>query len=259
METPTRTSIFDDLGLKPVINALGNWTMLGGSSTSPRLLAAMAAAGRYYVDMEELLDKSGRLIAGLVGAEAAYVTPGAAAALALGAAACMTGGDLTKMARLPDTTGMKSEILIQKRQRYKYDRATTVFGARLLEVGDHSGTTPHQLDAAVGSSTAAILWWPAAQDGVVSLEDTVRICKAHGVPVLVDAAGEVYPVERMRSFPATGADLIAYAAKYFGAPNASGFLAGKRDLVEAAAAQGFFAFEHGHHAAIADRSSSIAR
>src|SRR5205823_12513149 len=94
MKTPTHTSIYDDLGLKPVINALGNWTMLGGSSPSPRLLAALAAAGRYYVDMEELLDKSGRLSAGLVGAEAAYVTPGAAAALALGAAACMTGGDL---------------------------------------------------------------------------------------------------------------------------------------------------------------------
>jgi seryl-tRNA(Sec) selenium transferase len=146
VETPIGTSIFDDLGVKPVINALGNWTMLGGSSPSPRLLAAIAAAGRYYVDMEELLDKSGRLIAGLVGAEAAYVTPGAAAALALGAAACMTGGDRAKMAQLPDTTGLKSEILIQKRQRYKYDRALTIFGARLLEVGDDSGTTPHQLE-----------------------------------------------------------------------------------------------------------------
>lgn len=250
MANETPTSIYDELGVKPVINALGNWTMLGGSSPSPRVRAAVESAHRYYVDMAELLDRAGKLVAEMIGAEAAYITPGAAAALALGAAACMTEGDQSKMARLPDTTGMKNEILIQKLQRYKYDRAMTVFGARLVEVGDETGTTAQQIEAAIGPSTAAIFCWPTGQKNVLGLAELVSIGKAHGVPVLVDGAGQVYPVERMRSFPASGADLTAYAAKYFGAPNASGFLAGRRDLVEAASVQGFINFEHFNHWAI---------
>lgn len=245
MAEVTSTGIYDELGVKPVINARGHMTLLGGSSLSPKVRAAMEAANRYFVEMADLLDKSGQIVAGLLGAEAAYVTPGAAAALVLGTAACITGDDREKMARLPDTAGMKSQVLIQRRQRYAYDRCPTVVGARLVEVGDDRGTSAMQLEAAIGPATAAILY-PAhldGQEGTVSLEEALRIGKARGVPLLVDAASQVYPLERMKSYAAMGADLWCYGAKYFGAPNSTGVLCGRRDLVAAAAAQGFIAFE----------------
>src|SRR4029079_18184501 len=116
-------SVYELLGVAPVINARGNNTVLGGSTPSPRVRRAMEEAERSYVDMQQLLERSGQVIAELLGAEAAYVTPGAAAAMALGTAACMTGSDPDKIGRLPDTTGMPGLVLIQARQRYHYERA----------------------------------------------------------------------------------------------------------------------------------------
>src|SRR5947209_5815264 len=113
MSTATASSIFEQLGIAPVINARGNNTVLGGSTPSARVHRAMQDAERYYVDMQQLLERSGKAIAELLGAEAAYVTPGAAAALALGTAACMAGTDADKIARLPDTTGLPRQVLIQ--------------------------------------------------------------------------------------------------------------------------------------------------
>ncbi|HVC32644.1 MAG TPA: aminotransferase class V-fold PLP-dependent enzyme [Chloroflexota bacterium] len=245
MAGSTVTSVFEEIGVTPVINAVGNQTVLGGSQLSPRVRAAMEDANRYFVDMRDLLDRSGTLIANLLGAEAAYVTPGCAAALALGTAACIAGSDLEKIGQLPDTTGLKNEVLIQKKSRYKYDRCPTIVGARLVEVGDGAGTTAVQLDAALGPRTACVLYYSRmeGQPGNLSLAEVVEIAHRRGVPVLVDAAGEVYPLDRMRSFPRSGADLIAYGAKYFGAPNSSGILCGRKDLVESASIQGFIGFE----------------
>jgi len=228
-----------------VINAAGHMTMLGGSSLSPSVRVAMEAANRYYVEMAELLAKSGERIAGWLGAEAAYVTPGAAAAIALGTAACITGLDFERIRRIPDTAGMTREAIIQRRQRLPYDRVPTIVGARLVEVGDEAGTTAKQLDAAIGPDTA-LVFYPAHlewQEGVVSLAETLSIAHAKGIPVLVDAAGQVYPLDHMKSYPGMGADLVCYGAKYFRAPNSSGILCGRRDLVQAAAAQGFISFE----------------
>src|SRR3982074_3191941 len=156
--TATPTNIFESLGITPVINARGNNTVLGGSTPSARVRRAMHEAERYYVDMQQLLERSGAAIADLLGAEAAYVTPGAAAALALGSAACMAGADPDKIARLPDTTGLPNTVLIQAGHHYHYERAVTVPGARLLEVGDATGTTAAQLQAALGSNVATILF-----------------------------------------------------------------------------------------------------
>ena len=245
-EGRTQASIYDELGVKPIINAGGHYTVLGGSSPSPKLRDAVESAHRYYVEMAELLDKAGRIVADLLGAEAAYITSGAAAALALGTAACMTGKDPEKIARLPDTTGMPGELLIQKRHRYHYDRPPTITGARLIEVGDEAGTTPEQLEAAIGPSTAAILYpsisWVPKENTVV-LRDLLKITKPRGVPVVVDAASHVYPLEEMKSYFVLGADLVCFGGKYIGAPNSSGILAGRRDLIEAAAMQGFIGYE----------------
>lgn len=245
MAGATTTSVFEEIGVIPVINAVGHQTVLGGSQLSPRVRAAMDEANRYYVDMADLLDRSGKIIAGLLGAEAAYVTSGCAAALALGTAACIVGSDLEKIGQLPDTTGLKNEVLIQKKSRYKYDRCPTIVGARLVEVGDADGTTATQLDAAIGPQTAAVLYFAKiqGQPGILSLADVVEIAHRRGVPVLVDAAGEVFPLDYMRGFAKSGADLIGFGAKYFGAPNSSGILCGRKELVASAATQGFIGFE----------------
>lgn len=220
--------------------------------------------------MKELLESSGKRIAEILGAEAAYVTPGCCAALGLGVAACMAGSDPEKMERLPDTTGMKNEVLIQKGGRIKYDRCLTAVGARSVEVGDDSRTGPsqserahsrffiptkspdgqprtssEQIEQAIGPSTAAIhyLAYTEGREGIVPLEEVVRIGKKHGVPVIVDAAGQVYPLDLMLRPIRIGADLVTYGAKYFWAPNSAGVLCGRRDLVESAALQGHIGWE----------------
>jgi L-seryl-tRNA(Ser) seleniumtransferase len=238
------SGIYEQLGVKPIINAAGNLTLLGGSRPAPKVLAAMEEANRGFVDMEELLRRSGALIAEMLGAEAALVTPGCAAAIALGAAACVSGSDPEKVNRLPDTTGMKNEILIQTRQRYKYDRCVTLCGARLVEVGDERGTSVAQLEAAITDRTAAIHYFaPGGDEGVLSMEEAIRIGGARGVPVLVDAASQIYPLERMRGYPASGAGLVCFGAKYFGACNSTGILCGRKELVDAAFLHSFIGFE----------------
>ena len=147
------------------------------STPSPRVRRAMQDVERYYVDMEQLLERSGAVIADLLGAEAAYVTPGAAAALALGAAACLAGADPDKIGRLPDTTGMPGTVLIQAGHRYHYERAATVPGGRLVEVGEKSGTTADQLRSALGQDVAAVMF-PAHLDGkpgTLLLADVIAI------------------------------------------------------------------------------------
>jgi len=229
-----------------VINASGfQLTMLGGQILSPRVTAAMEQANAHFVDMKALLRCAGEAVAGLVGAEAAYVTTGCCSAMALSAAACMAGTDPSLAAQLPDTRGMPDEILIQATQRYKYERCVTVSGARLVEVGDASGVSAAQLEAAISERTAAILAVASRPAGSLPLEEVLAIAKRRGVPIILDAAGQVYPPERLQQFPAMGVDITTHSAKYFGGPNSTGFLCGRRDLVEAAAYHGFISFEYG--------------
>ncbi|TAK25756.1 MAG: aminotransferase class V-fold PLP-dependent enzyme [Chloroflexota bacterium] len=245
MQAATLTSVFEEIGVRPVINARGHMTVLGGSTPSPRVRAAMDQADRYFVDMQDLLAKSGEIVARLLGAEAAYITPGAAAALALGTAACVTGNDIDKMAQLPDTSGLKNRVVLQAKHQYQYQRACTIVGTKLVLVGDESGTTADQLRVALDEATACVLY-PAHlenEPGVLSLPAVIEIAHARGVPVLVDAAGQVYPIERFKSYPRMGADLIAFGGKYFGGVNSSGILCGKKSLIDAAVPQGFIGFE----------------
>jgi L-seryl-tRNA(Ser) seleniumtransferase len=196
--------------------------------------------------MREVLEKSGQIIAGLIGAEAALATSGCSSALALAVAACMAGKDAEKAARLPDASGMKNQIIIQSGQRYKYDRTLTIPGAKLVEVGSDAGTTAAEIEAAIGDQTVALHFVASGNhDGIVPIEEVLRIGKKHNIPVIVDAAGQVYPVENLRKYPLLGADLVAYSSKYFGGPNSAGFLAGRKDLVEAATIHGFIGFEYG--------------
>ncbi len=244
MDSERGRRIYEDLGVNPVINAMGSQTVLGGSRLSPTVLRAMQDANRYFVDMKELLKRSGEVIAGMLGAEAALVTPGCASVLALGSAACMTGNDPARMERLPDTTGMPNEFLIQSRQRYKYERCVTVYGGKLVEVGDENGTTAAQLREAMSGRTAGLLYVaPGGGAGVVPLEDALAIARDRGVAVIVDAASQVFPLDVMCRYPRMGADVVGYGAKYFGACNSTGIMCGRKDLVDAAFVQGFIGFE----------------
>lgn len=236
--------IFEELGVKPVLNAQGNRTLLGGGTPSAEVRAIMDEAEDYYVNLDELIDAAGQRIADMLGVEAAIVTSGCAAALAVGAAACMTGNDHDKVDQIPDTTGMRNEILIQRQLRVKYDRSMTIPGGKLIEIGDVEETRLEQLEEAIGPNTAAIHYLaPGDRPGALSIEDVIRVGHAHDVPIIVDAAGQVYPTDGLSKYVKMGADLVAYGAKYFGAVNSSGILTGRKDLIEAAKLNSFIGFE----------------
>lgn len=246
MQGTQARDVYGDLGIRRIINARGNVTVLGGSIISPGVRAAMDEANARYVDMAELLERSGRTVARLLGAEAALITSGCFAALVLGAAAIMTGRDPARIARLPDVTGLRREFLIQRPMRYRYDRAVTVPGGVLLEVGDERGTTAAQFTAVIGPQTAGVLYLACEEGapGTLSIPDVIRIARARGVAVLVDAASEVYPLERMTWLAGqSGADLVCFGAKYFGSVQSAGILCGRADLVEAAQMNGFIGYE----------------
>ena len=239
------STVYERLGVTPIINAFGTNTRLSGGLMAPEVAQAMVEASQYCVDMVELQARASVVIAEATGAEAGYVTSGAAAAVLLGLAAAMTGLDPDKMNRLPDTSGMKSEIVVPRSHRNFYDRAARSLGARVVEVGlpdRFAGTGVRDVEgweiaAAVTERTAAI-YYLAKPHAQPALPEVVAVARARGVPVVVDAAAELPPPENLRRFIAEGADLVAYSGgKAIGGPQASGILCGRRDLVAAAALQ----------------------
>ncbi len=237
--------VYERLGVRRIINAWGVSTELGGWACTENVTRAMEEANRSPVEMRELLQKSGDFIADLLGVEAALVTSGAAAAQALSAAACMAGADPDRIGQLPNTDGMKNEIVIQKRNRYMFDRCYTVTGATLVEAGDDDGTTEDDLNAAIGPNTAAVAYYiqPPFDDAIVSLDDTVALARSRGVVALADACSQIYPLDYFRKC-AQSADLVTVGAKYIGAPHSAGFVCGKRDLIEAVSAQSFVSYHY---------------
>ena len=230
--------IYGELGITPILNARGAYTDLGGSTLAGDVWEAMSEANRYFADIPQLLEASGAAIAGLVGAEAARVVPGAAA------------GGRARHRRLSDSRRPRAHRAPAGRGRarsdpaaapLKYDRCVRMTGAELVEVDD--------LEAALGDDAAAV-FFPAHADGLAGTVPLTRACElahAHGVPVLVDAAYLIEPPEKMRELVATGADLVCFSAKYFGGPNAGGFVSGRRELIDAVAAVDFIRFEAGEH------------
>ena len=237
-------ALYASLGLRPLINAGGAYTILGGSILSPTVRAAMDAANHRFVDMKELLESSGRIIAEMLDAEAAYVTAGAAASLALSVAACLTLDHPDYLERLPHTDGIPNQVLVQANSRQKYDHILTVPGAHIVDAGDAKGLTADQLREAIGPRTAAVHYFAQSKaPGKPTIETVVEIAHAAGKPVIVDAAGLTYPIDNLRRFHRAGADLVCYAGKYFDAPQSTGLIVGRKDLVEVAAINGFVGFE----------------
>jgi L-seryl-tRNA(Ser) seleniumtransferase len=237
--------VYDELGLRPIINASGTVTRLGGAPMPAAVLEAFVAAAGDWVPLDELQAAASRVIAEVTGAEAGLVTAGAAAALTLGAAAILTGQDLGRMDRLPDCTGFPHEFVVAREQRNGYDHAVRAAGARFVEVGFHepvagSGVRRAEVweyEAAFSPQTAGVFYVydPRARP---PLAEVAKWAHARGLPVLVDAAGEVPPRSNLRAILAAGADLVAFSGgKAIRGPQATGILCGRRDLIAAAAVQ----------------------
>lgn len=176
--------ILEMLGLKRLINAYGTVTLIGGSRPSEEVLKAMAEISKVFVSMEELYRKVGEIIAKETGAEAAIVTSGAAAGVTLSVAACMTGGDLKRAYQLPNTTGLKDEIVVQRKHKSIYIYVAQIPGAKLVYVGNEQRTLPSEIESAINDKTAAILYmYFDPQEGVVPLDKVIEIAHRKGVPI----------------------------------------------------------------------------
>ena len=238
--------IYKELGARPVINAIGSVTLLGGSTPLPVVKEAMQRADSAYIPLMELEEKAGGAIADMVNVPAAYITSGAGSALTLATAAVMAGDDDEKIQQLPDTTGMKNEILIQVRQRYWYDRCLELAGAKLVEFGSKEKTTREDLEQAIGPNTAAVHYYAVEQSpdpDALSFEDTVEIAQARGVPVIVDSAGQIYPLDIFGKYVRMGADFQCIAAKYLGSPQSVGLALGTTEMVHKISLQSFVGYE----------------
>jgi uncharacterized pyridoxal phosphate-dependent enzyme len=228
--------LYEQLGVRPIINFHGTHTSIGASKLWPEIHDAMAEASRHYVVLEELQQAVGERLARLIGTEAALVTTGAAGAIMLGTCAALTGDDVAKVRRLPDLDGMRSEVIIQKRHRNAYDHAVRNTGVRIVEV-----ETKEQLARAAGPNTAMLYFLGGTshdwewQTPVIPLEDCLEVARRAGFPVLVDAANMLPPWENLRRLAALGTDLIAISGgKHMRGPQCSGILAGRKDLIRAA-------------------------
>ena len=225
-------TVYARLGVRTLVNARGNATLAGGTLMEPEVVAAMAEAARSFARIGDLQEIAGERIAELTGAEAGYVTSGAAAGLTLGAAAMLAGLDPDRMERLPDTTGGPSEIVVQASHRNPYDHLVRASGARLVEFGDANGATVEDMTAAIGPATAGAFFHGQAEGLGLPIEAFVATAHARGLPVLVDASMNLPPRANLRRFTEAGADLVAFSGgKTIRGPQASGFLAGRADLL----------------------------
>jgi len=234
----------ESLGLKPVINAAGNLTNLGGSVLSPEVVDAMREVSTAFVDMNELMQNACQRVAELLDVEAALITSGAAAGLSIATAACMTGNDRTKATRLPDTGRMKNEVLIQRGHRSVYDQAFLLTGARFTEVGHPFADDEAEVDTSIEESTAALAYTLGyriayIQKGALSLESFGRLGRRRGIPLVLDAAAMLPPLGVLKEY-AVSADLVSTSGgKALGGPNDTGILLGKKELIQACSLNAF--------------------
>jgi D-glucosaminate-6-phosphate ammonia-lyase len=182
-----------ELGVRPIVNGAGVYTFTTASLMRPEVVDAIRSLSGHFVRLDELHDAVGKRIASLLGAPAAMVPSGAAAGLTIGTAAVLTGDDAERIRRIPDLTGMKSEVIVQKSHRFPYDHMVRNCGVRLVEVGSRDA-----LERAIGPKTAMLLFLNKAQaTGGVGMEEFVALGRKHGIPTMNDCAADVPPAENM--------------------------------------------------------------
>jgi len=230
-EKPAARDVIRELGVRPCINAAGTYTALTGSLMPPEVVAGIQAASRHYVRLNELHDAVGRRIAELLKCPAAMVSAGCASALSLATAACVAGDDQERIRRIPDTTGMKNEVLVQRTHRVGYDHAIRNAGVRLVEIESRE-----ELENKINERTAMLFFLNSSDtEGKIHHEEFVAFGKKHSIPTLIDAAADVPPVDNLFRFTRLGFDLVAFSGgKGLRGPQSSGLLLGRKDLIAAA-------------------------
>jgi len=235
-------TIYDELGVRTVVNAATTLTVVGGSLMPDEVLEAMRSAAGAYVDMHELQAAAGAHLAELTRNEAAYVTSGCAAAVTLATLAAITRGDPDAIARMPAGDGLPVEVVVHAAHRIPEDRAIELAGGRIVEIGTLERTAETELDAALSERTALVVWVAGSHlpAGALDLETTVRIAHGHDIPVLVDAAAQLPPPSNLWHYTRDlGADAAAFSGgKGLRGPQASGLLVGTASFIEAVRANG---------------------
>ncbi len=235
--------LLSDLGVRPVINAHNDLTGLGGSIPRGGVRDAISVADQSFLEVESLSDSAGRAIAEMLGIEAALVTPGAAAGAVLATAACITGGRKRLVARIPDTAGLRNEFVVQAARRTFYDRCLEGAGGRVVLAGDERSTSEADIEGVIGEKTAGIFFYAPGSPDMVPFDRVVQIAKRHDLPVIVDAAEQVYPLDNFSRYVRGGADFATYSGKFFGAGSMSGILTGTASGIDAARKNSYLAFE----------------
>jgi len=232
----TQKDIRPDLGLRPIINVSGTMTSLGASIVVPEAIAAVSAILPQFVEIGDLQKKASRVIARLCGTEAGFVTASCSAGITLAVAGAMTGCDLAAVERLPNTDGLKNEVLLMTGHMVSYgapvEQGIRLAGAKVVPVGQATSAYGYQLDGAINEKTAAAVYVVShhtVQYGLIPLKEFVEICHARGVPVIVDAASEY----DLTGFLATGADIALYSSHKFLGGLTGGIVAGRTELVRA--------------------------
>ena len=223
--------VLKELNVRTFINAAGTFTALSGSLMRPEVVEAMRVASKKFAKLEDLHNAVGRTIAERLGCEAALVTSGCASALSLGTAACVAGSDRKKISQLPDLTGMKNEVVVQRSHRVNYDHAIRNAGVKMIEV-----QTREEMEKAIGPQTAMMFFLNAsAKRGAVGYEEFLATAKKNNVPTLMDAAADVPPAENLWKYTKMGFDLVGFSGgKGLRGPQSAGLLIGRKDLIEAA-------------------------
>jgi len=230
----SKDDIRSRLGLRPVINVSGTMTALGASIVVPQAVEAVSAILTEFVELGDLHRRASTVIADLTGAEAGFITASCSAAISLAVAAAMTGPDLAAIERLPDTTGLKDEVLIQSGHMVSYgapvEQAIRLTGAKVVPVGQATGAAAYQLRGAITERTAAAVYVVShhvVDYAQIPLKVFAAVAHERGVPVIVDAASEY----DLTGFLADGADLVLYSGhKFLGGPT-SGIVAGPKGMV----------------------------
>ena len=239
-ERPERGAIYRRIGVEPIINGATTMTYLGGSLMPPEVLDAMQQAAECFVDLNELQAAVGRRIAELTRNEAAFVTGGAAAGLFLSAVVCIAReGGADGVVRPRELDGLPRDFLVQHAHRVPYDAAIELAGGRLVEIGSLDRTSELQFERAIGPQTAGIIYVAGAHvaEGALTLDVVVRLAHARDVPVIVDAAAQLPPVESLWSFTAAGADLALFSGgKALCGPASTGLVLGRARYVDRFAA-----------------------
>jgi uncharacterized pyridoxal phosphate-dependent enzyme len=217
---------YASLGLRPLINCRGTYTVISASLLLPEVRETMMEAATRYIQLDELMEKVGERLGELMQCEFGLVTNGCAAAICQMTSACLTGDDAARITQLPDTTGMKDEVLLLKSHQHGYNRAVRTTGARMIEVDTFA-----QLEAAIGPKTAMLsVFGDAVKRGGVSVAQMAELGKREGVPLFVDAAAE--RPDAPNRYLDEGADAVAYSGgKCLRGPQSSGLLLGRRDLL----------------------------